>query len=70
MLILAGLGLLLASIFADSLGISGGGEGVGWKQLIAAIGGAIVLLLGLGWLLRPSSAIKESRSPDEIASTR
>lgn len=40
------------SLFADSLGVSGGGEGLGWKQLIGAIFGGAIALLGLGSLFR------------------
>ncbi|HEY8448425.1 MAG TPA: hypothetical protein VIL01_15095 [Thermomicrobiales bacterium] len=45
--------IMVVAIFADSIGISGGGRGFGWKQLIAAIVGLVVLLIGLAWLLRP-----------------
>jgi hypothetical protein len=45
--------VLIGAVFADPLGISGGGEGFGWKQLIAAIVGLVILLVGLAWLLRP-----------------
>ena len=49
-------GMLMAavSLLADSIGISGGGEGLGWKQLIGAIFGGAVALLGLGSLFRSS----------------
>lgn len=49
-------GLLTAaiSLFADSIGVSGGGEGLGWKQLIGAIFGGAIALLGLGTLFRSS----------------
>lgn len=54
-LILIALGALLmvGAVFADSLGISGGGTGFGWKQLIGAIVGLVVLLTGVAWFLRP-----------------
>jgi hypothetical protein len=45
--------VMIGAVFADQLGISGGGEGFGWKQLIAAIVGLVILLIGLAWLLRP-----------------
>lgn len=47
-------GLITAaiSLFADSLGVSGGGEGLGWKQLIGAIFGGAIALLGLSSLFR------------------
>ncbi len=50
--ILLGLGLVLGAVFADSLGLSGGGEGVGWKQLIAAITGLIIAFGSIGVLIR------------------
>lgn len=53
MLIVLGALVLALSVFADSLGISGGGEGFGWKQLIGAIAGLVVLLIGIMWLARP-----------------
>lgn len=51
----AGAVVMLGAVFADPLGISGGGEGFGWKQLIAAIVGLVILLIGLAWLLRPGT---------------
>lgn len=48
-----GLTLVLAAIFADPLGVSGGGSGLGWKQLIAAIVGLAIALVGLARFLRP-----------------
>lgn len=49
-------GLIAAavSLLADSIGVSGGGEGLGWKQLIGAIFGGAVALLGLSSLFRSS----------------
>jgi hypothetical protein len=54
-LILIALGALLmvGAVFADPLGLSGGGDGFGWKQLIAAIVGLVILLSGVAWFLRP-----------------
>jgi hypothetical protein len=49
----AGAIVMIGSVFADPIGIGGGGEGFGWKQLIAAIVGLVILLIGLAWLLRP-----------------
>ena len=53
------LGSLLAvgALLADVLGISGGGEGIGWKQLIAAIAGIVVALSGLAFLVKPGGLI-------------
>lgn len=50
-LIAVGAMLVIGALFADPLGISGGGEGFGWKQLIAAIAGLVLALLGIGVLL-------------------
>lgn len=45
--------LMVGAVFADSIGLSGGGDGFGWKQLIAAIVGLVILLSGVAWFLRP-----------------
>jgi hypothetical protein len=52
-LLTLGAVLLVASIFADQLELSGGGDGIGWKQLLGAIVGLVMLLIGLAWLLQP-----------------
>lgn len=54
-LVVTALGALLmvGAVFADPIGLSGGGDGFGWKQLIAAIVGLVVLLSGIAWFLRP-----------------
>lgn len=44
--------LVVAAIFADQLGWTGGGEGFGWKQLLATIVGLVLLLLGASWLVQ------------------
>ena len=49
-----GLVMAAISLLADSIGVSGGGEGLGWKQLIGAIFGGAIALLGLGSLFRSS----------------
>ena len=51
--LLLGALVTLASVFADNLNLIGGGVGFGWKQLIGAIVGLVLLLLGLAWLLQP-----------------
>jgi hypothetical protein len=53
------LGALLAagSLLADVIGVSGGGEGVGWKQLIGAIAGIVIALAAIAFLLRPRGLI-------------
>lgn len=48
-----GIIVVLGAVLADALGLSGGGDGFGWKQLIALILGVMVLLTGAAWLLRP-----------------
>jgi len=48
-----GVFVVLGAVLADALGLSGGGDGFGWKQLIALILGLMVLLTGAAWLLRP-----------------
>lgn len=49
---IGGLLLTAVSLLADAIGVSGGGEGFGWKQLIGAIVGGAIALLGLGSLFR------------------
>ena len=51
-MILAGGFLVVGAVFADQLGITWGGEGFGWKQLLAAIVGLVLLLLGAAWLVQ------------------
>jgi len=55
------LGILLAvmSILADEIGVSGGGEGIGWKQLIGAIVGMVIALAGVAFLVRPATTIND-----------
>lgn len=48
-----GIGLTLVFAAADPLGVGGGGSGLGWKQLIAAIVGLAIALVGLARFLRP-----------------
>ena len=52
-LVLVGAAVVLGSVFADQLGLIGGGEGFGWKQLLGLIVGLVVFLVGLAWLLLP-----------------
>ncbi len=52
-LLVLGAALVVGSVFADTIGLSGGGNGFGWKQLLAAIVGLALLLVGLAWLLQP-----------------
>lgn len=55
-LLAVGAIVMIAAVFADPLGLGGGGEGFGWKQMIMAIFGLVMLLLGLAWLLRPPTS--------------
>jgi hypothetical protein len=52
-LIVIGALLVVGSIFADSLGFTWGGEGYGWKQMLATIAGLVIALGGVGLLTRP-----------------
>jgi hypothetical protein len=52
-LVVLGAALIIVALFADPLGVSGGGEGFGFKQLIAVIAGLVLVFGGVGWLLRP-----------------
>jgi hypothetical protein len=51
-LIVGGVLLVVGALLADEVGLSWGGEGFGWKQLIATIVGLVLLLLGASWLLQ------------------
>ncbi len=65
-LALIGVGTLFAvlSILADTLGISGGGEGFGYQQLIVLIISIVVILIGIGIVLQP--VIERSRSSQDV----
>lgn len=52
LIVLGGL-IVIGAIFADTLGFTWGGDGYGWKQLLATIAGLVVALSGVGWLMRP-----------------
>jgi hypothetical protein len=53
LVLILGALLMLGSIFADQLHLIGGGLGFGWKQLIGAIVGLVLVLLGLAWFVQP-----------------
>lgn len=53
--------VLAGALFADQLDLGGGGAGLGWKQLIGAIVGLVLLLLGLGWLVLPTTRPRTRR---------
>ncbi len=55
--ILLGTALAVGALMADVIGIGGGGEGIGWKQLIAAIAGIVIALTGIAFLLKPRGLI-------------
>ena len=60
-MLVLGVLLTLGSLFADQLNLTGGGVGLGWKQLIGAIVGLVLALLGGAWLVQPPT----SRSLDQ-----
>ncbi len=47
-----GIVIMVGALLADSIGISGGGDGLGWKQLIGLIVGLVIAVSGAGMLLR------------------
>jgi hypothetical protein len=49
--------LAVGALLADVIGIGGGGEGIGWKQMIAAIAGIVIALSGVAFLLKPGGLI-------------
>jgi hypothetical protein len=54
-MIVIGVALVLGSIFADALGATWGGDGYGWKQLLATIAGLIIGLSGVATWMRSLS---------------
>ncbi len=62
-LVVGGALLTVGALFADQLNLSGGGTGFGWKQLIAAIAGLVLLLIGAAWLFQPRA---EAASDDPV----
>jgi hypothetical protein len=61
MLVIGAL-LTIGSIFADQLNLTGGGVGLGWKQLIGVVVGLVLLLLGGAWLIQPPTSRGIDRS--------
>ncbi len=55
-MLIIGAVLTVGSIFADQLNLTGGGVGLGWKQLIGAIVGLVLALLGGAWLIQPPTS--------------
>ena len=56
--IAVGVILALGSIFADSLGFTWGGDGYGWKQMLATIAGLIIAVGGVGWWMRSAQSVR------------
>lgn len=55
-MLIIGVLLTVGSIFADQLNLTGGGVGLGWKQLIGTIVGLVLALLGGAWLIQPPTS--------------
>lgn len=55
-MLVVGLLLTLGSLFADQINLTGGGVGLGWKQLIGVVVGLVLLLLGGAWLVQPPTS--------------
>lgn len=55
-LLVLGVLLTIGSIFADQLNLTGGGVGLGWKQLIGVVVGLVLSLLGGAWLVQPPTS--------------
>ncbi len=51
-MLVVGALLTVGSLFADQLNLTGGGVGLGWKQLIGVVIGLVLALLGGAWLLQ------------------
>jgi len=54
--------LTVGSLFADQLNLTGGGVGLGWKQLIGVVIGLVLTLLGGAWLVQPPTSRGIDRS--------
>jgi hypothetical protein len=61
MLVLGAL-LTIGPLFADQLSLTGGGVGLGWKQLIGVVIGLVLALLGGAWLVQPPTSRGIDRS--------
>jgi hypothetical protein len=55
-LLVVGILLTVGSLFADQLNLTGGGVGLGWKQLIGVVVGLVFALLGGAWLIQPPTS--------------
>jgi hypothetical protein len=56
LLLVIGVALTVGSLFADQLNLTGGGVGLGWKQLIGVVIGLVLTLLGGAWLIQPPTS--------------
>jgi hypothetical protein len=54
--LVTGILLTVGSVFADQLNLTGGGVGLGWKQLIGVVVGLVLALLGGAWLVQPPTS--------------
>ena len=61
-LLVLGALLTIGSLFADQLNLTGGGVGLGWKQLIGVVVGLVLALLGGAWLIQPPTSRGIDRS--------
>ncbi len=61
-LLVIGALLTVGSLFADQLNLTGGGVGLGWKQLIGVVIGLVLALLGGAWLVQPPTSRGIDRS--------
>jgi hypothetical protein len=61
-LLVIGTLLTVGSLFADQLNLTGGGVGLGWKQLIGVVIGLVPALLGGAWLVQPPTSRGIDRS--------
>src|SRR4051794_41921328 len=64
MLVIGAL-LTAGSIFADQINLTAGGDGLGWKQLIGAVVGLVLALLGGAWLVQPPTVRRRDHNPQE-----
>jgi uncharacterized RDD family membrane protein YckC len=55
-LLVLGVALTVGSLIADQLNLTGGGVGLGWKQLIGVVVGLVLTLLGGAWLIQPPTS--------------
>lgn len=55
-ILVVGALLTVGSLFADQLNLTGGGVGLGWKQLIGVVIGLVLALLGGAWLVQPPTS--------------